>query len=116
MTSANNYLIALSAIAFIGYGASCVWTTHMVIEFDRYKLASFRKLTGYLQLIGAIGLIIGFQSPLIGCFAASGLCLQMMLGVSVRIRIRDPFLQAMPATSFMLLNGYLTAVFYSRMI
>lgn len=87
----------------------------MVLEFERYRLATFRKLTGYLQLLGALGLLIGLYAPAIGLAAASGLSLQMLLGVGVRIKIKDSLLQALPASSFMLLNAYLAFVFIGRL-
>lgn len=115
MNHLNGTLTLFTAFAFIGYGLSCVFTQHMVAEFTRYGLSKFRRLTGYLQIMGAAGLIIGIFEPRIGLLAASGLCLQMTLGVVVRIRIRDSWIQASPATSFMFINGYL-AYFFANQI
>ena len=72
------------AAAFLGYGATCLFSAHMVREFERYRLARFRTLTGVLQLVAAVGLLIGLQFPMIGALAAAGLAVQMLLGFGVR--------------------------------
>ena len=105
----------LSAIAFLGYGISCIATVHMDVEFTRYGLPQYRKLTGYLQILGALGLFLGFASPLIGAAASGGLALQMLLGVGVRIKIKDSILQATPATFFMCLNAYLCYLYIGKL-
>jgi hypothetical protein len=107
----TNFLIWFSAISFMGYGVSCVFSAHMVAEFQRYQLARFRMLTGLLQILGATGLLIGLISPLIGMLAAGGLAAQMLLGFCVRLKIRDSLFQASPSFIFMWLNAYLCYAF-----
>ncbi len=107
-------LAVFSALSFLGYGISCILSAHMAVEFERYGLARFRALTGVLQLIGAIGLTFGILGfPWVGLIAAAGLSLQMLLGVCVRIKIRDSFVQAMPAFAYMCLNAYIAYRYYS---
>ena len=79
----------------------------MLIEFERYKLSPYRKMTGILQIAGSLGLICGFYFPQIGKIAALGLALQMFFGVIVRIRIKDSFLQMLPALIFFLINLFI---------
>ena len=96
-----------SALSFLGYGISCVFTGHMQAEFERFGLARHRVIVGLTQIAGAVGLLVGFHYPFIGILSAGGLALQMLLGVGVRIKIRDSFLQTLPATFYFLLNAYL---------
>ena len=95
------------AFSFYFYGLSCLRAQRMVIEFKRYNLSRYRKLTGKLQLLGATGLIIGIFFPFIGGLAAAGLSLQMACGLGVRIRIKDTWLQCLPAIIYMLLCGWI---------
>jgi hypothetical protein len=97
------------ALSFIGYGVSCLTAAHMVREFKRFELPNYRKLTGILQLLGAVGLLIGFRFPIIGALAAGGLALQMLIGFGVRLKIRDPFLHGIPAFIYLLINAWLCA-------
>lgn len=77
-------------------------------EFDRYQLANFRVLVGILQLLGGIGLIIGYYySSILWVFSSLGLAVLMILGTMVRIKIRDSFFQMTPALSYALLCLYI---------
>lgn len=106
-------VILFSAISFLCYGVSCLLTAHMKQEFDRFGLAGYRKLTAVLQLLGALGLLAGFARPEVGCAAAAGLAMLMLLGFGVRLKIRDGVLQSSPALCYMLLNLYLAVGFAS---
>jgi hypothetical protein len=111
-----NFFCLLTVIAFLVYGLCCIFSGHMVVEFERYRLARFRMLTGYLQILGAIGLLVGFLlSPAAGLMAALGLSLQMLLGFGVRLLIRDSFLQCLPSFGFMLINAGLVIGFVNRL-
>ena len=83
----------------------------MKTEFKRYKLGVYRNLVGFLQILGSLGLVIGvFHSPVLVSFAAAGLCILMLLGFSVRLRIRDSILQSAPSLIYAFINGF---IFYS---
>ena len=84
----------------------------MKVEFKRFKLSEVqRKITGVLQILGGIFLLLGFVSPFIGLIAVGGLTIQMLLGFIVRLRIKDSFLLSLPSFVFMILNGYLFLYF-----
>ena len=111
-----DFFCLLTAIAFLVYGPCCVLSGHMVLEFERYRLARFRKITGYLQILGAVGLLVGFLFiPVAGLIAALGLSIQMLLGFGVRLLIRDSLLQCLPSFSFMLINAGLVVGFANRL-
>ncbi len=105
----NTVLVWFSALSFLGFGTACFFAPSLQREFRRYGLSAWRPLVGVLQLAGATGLLAGFLVPLIGQAASAGLALLMLLGVGVRIRIHDTFLQALPALCYMALNAYLFA-------
>jgi hypothetical protein len=109
-----NAVTLFCVLAFFGYGASCLLAQHMVGEFERYGLARFRKVTGILQLMAAIGLLVGLRTPVIGAIAAGGLAIQMLLGFAVRRKIRDNFLQSSPAVAFCLISSWLFFQFLER--
>jgi hypothetical protein len=76
-------------------------------EFKRFGLEKFGTLTAVLELIGAFGLFIGIQNYTILVFASGGLALLMLLGVGVRIKMKDSLLVSLPAFFYFLLNGYI---------
>lgn len=100
-------LILISGASFLYYGVAAIAAKNMQAEFERYGLDKFRALTGYLQLLGGVGLLIGLKIPLILSISAAGLSLLMLMGFAVRIKIGDSFLLSMPSFLFMLLNLYI---------
>jgi hypothetical protein len=105
-------LALFSALSFYGYGISCVLSKQMVAEFERFGLARFRVPSGFLQVAGASGLLLGLVGyPIIGFLAALGLSLQMFAGLIVRFSIHDSFRQCAPAFIFLCLNALLAYLF-----
>ncbi|PQJ23259.1 DoxX family protein [Tenacibaculum sp. SG-28] len=108
-----SYLIWFSAISFIYFGFGCFFSKFIIREFKRYKLPKFRILTGALQLLGAIGLLIGYYcSPLILIAASIGLSLLMIAGFVVRLKIKDNFLQSSPSFMYAVINIIITIETY----
>lgn len=98
-----------SGVSFLGFGASCQLSTYMKSEFIRYGYDRQRVLTGYLQMLGGLGLLLGYwMSTPLALAAAVGLCLMMAYGFAVRLRIGDSILQATPAFFYSALNLYLS--------
>ena len=100
---------ALSAAAFLGYGAACVVSRHMVAEFERYGLARYRVLVGWLELFGGLGLLVSIGWPAVTPLAAGGLTLLMAAGVATRLRVRDPLPSLLPALGLGLVNAFVLA-------
>ncbi|MGB1123669.1 MAG: DoxX family protein [Phycisphaeraceae bacterium] len=103
--------LILSAVSFIFYGFSCLFTDRIRTEFKRYKLEQFRILVGSLQIAGSLGLIGGLWVPALGTAAALGLAVQMVMGLIVRLRLKDSVVQMLPAGAYLVLNSYLTIQF-----
>lgn len=98
------FLIIISAIAFIIYGLLCLKTNHMEIEFKRYGIPQYRKLTGILELMGGTGLLLGLYEIHLLMMSSAGLALLMFLGLIVRLKNRDPLIEILPAFILMILN------------
>jgi len=95
---------ALSAALFLYYGLRCLFSNGMVAEFQRFGLSRFRRLTGSLEVLGALGLLAGCFIPGLMIAASGGLALLMVLGVAIRFRLRDSLVETAPALVLMLLN------------
>jgi len=73
-----------SSLAFIYFGITCFYSKFIISEFKRYGLPTFRKLTGFLQLLGAIGLLIGlYFTPILLLLASTGLHLLMLSNITL---------------------------------
>lgn len=104
MPTSTDFLAAFSALAFMFYGAACVFSAMMVAEFERYRLARWRVLVGWLEIAGAWGLILGWWWRPLQTVSAAGLCALMLCGLWARWRIRDPWYAMLPALILALIN------------
>jgi uncharacterized membrane protein len=65
--------------------------------------------------LGAVGLIIGlYLSPLLMLLASLGLCLLMLAGFIVRLKINDNFMQSSPSFIFAALNLFIAIKTYYK--
>lgn len=97
---------AVSILLFLYYGMSVLVSNAMETEFERFGLSRFRKLTGSLEVLGSVGLMLGYFVPILVVAASGGLTLLMVLGLATRYRVRDPLAEAVPALVLMLMNLY----------
>lgn len=97
----------VSLVVFLGYGGLCLHRSAMVSEFERFGLGHLRVLTGWLEILGALGLLVSYRAPLLLPFAAGGLCLLMAFAIAARVRVGDTLLQMSPAFILMMANGFL---------
>jgi hypothetical protein len=107
MSLSTKVLIIISSLSFLFYGAHCLKSDYMKLEFKRYGLEKFRTLTGVLEILGGLGLLIGLEYKFILQFSSLGLCLLMLSGLVVRIKIKDRFTQILPALILFLFNFYI---------
>lgn len=99
----------LTIVTFSYYGLFCLLSPSMVAEFERFRLAKLRTLTGSLELLGALGLLVGYFFPPMTIAASGGLSLLMLLGVIARARIHDPLHAMMPALVLFGLTAWICA-------
>lgn len=99
--------VGLSISLFLYYGAANLLANGMVAEFERFGLSRFRRMTGVLELLGALGLAVGLFLPPIAVVSAGGLSLLMALGVAARIRVGDAMLETLPAAVLGVMNLFI---------
>ena len=91
----------------MGYGIAYFSSAKMKSEFKRFGLEKAGALTAILEIVGALGLLLGLKIHLILLVSAAGLAVLMLLGVAVRIKVRDTIWVTLPALFFMILNAYI---------
>ena len=100
---------AVSIGLFLGYGLLCLFGDGMIEEFERYGLSRFRRLTGALEVLGAVGLGVGYWVPAIGLFSAVGLAVLMLLGLGVRVKVDDSLIEMIPAAFLFGVNAFIAS-------
>jgi uncharacterized membrane protein YphA (DoxX/SURF4 family) len=99
--------VLFSSISFAGYSISYFISHKMKSEFERFDLKDLGIFVIILEILGALGLLVGlFFKPFL-LLSSAGLAILMLLGVLVRIKSKDSFLVSLPALFFMILNGYI---------
>lgn len=76
-------------------------------EFKRFELEKYGLLSIILEILGALGLLIGLYFKPILLFSSGGLALLMLFGLLVRIKTKDSFWVSIPALFYMGLNAYI---------
>ena len=100
-------LVLVSSLSFLAYGIAYFTSSKMKNEFIRFGLGKFGALTAILEILGALGLLLGFKFNFFLLLSAGGLSILMLLGVAARLRVKDGLMAILPALFFMLLNGYI---------
>jgi hypothetical protein len=75
-------------------------------EFKRFGLEKFTTLTGILELLGGVGLLVGLKFHFVLLISSGGLALLMLLGFGVRLKMKDGLWLSSPSLFFMLMNSY----------
>jgi len=103
----NTICIVVSSLSFFAYVLSYFISPHMKSEFKRFNLEKLGLIIILFQFIGALGLLVGLVFSSILILSSFGLFLQMLLGLIVRIKLKDSLWVSLPAFFFMILNGYI---------
>ena len=99
--------VLISSLSFFGYTVSYFISPHMKEEFKRFGLEKLGLLTIVLEFIGAVGLIVGLKFNSLLVISSLGLALLMLIGLIVRIRLKDSLWISLPALFYMVLNTYI---------
>ncbi len=76
-------------------------------EFKRFNLEKISLLIIALEFLGATGLIIGLKFGPILTISSLGLALLMLMGLIVRIKLKDSIWISLPALFYLGLNTYI---------
>ena len=79
----------------------------MKIEFKRFGLEKIGLTTIVLEIIGALGLLVGLKFDFILMISSLGLALLMFAGLIVRIKSKDSIWISLPAFFYLALNAYI---------
>ncbi|WP_436938036.1 DoxX family protein [Staphylococcus xylosus] len=113
-----NILIIIFQIllaAFFLMTGSKIATGKMAEEFKRFGFPSlFNLLTGTLEIIGALSMLLGIWTPVIALFSGLLLSTTMLVAAFTLIVIaKDPFKKAMPAIILCVISVFVALYNYS---
>ena len=104
-------------LLFVAIGSMTVAGRKMFVEnFQRFGYPQwFRVVTGALEVLGGLGLLIGIWIPWLAALASAGLTLVMLGAILTHLRIREP-LQKIVLPIVMGALAIVVAVSYSPML
>ncbi|MBT4703929.1 MAG: hypothetical protein HN728_12335 [Flavobacteriales bacterium] len=97
----------VSSFSFFAYAFSYFKAPYMKNEFKRFGLEKLGLITVILEILGALGLLVGLKFYLFLAISSLGLALLMLVGLTVRIKLKDSVWVSLPAFFYMILNTYI---------
>ena len=99
--------ILISSLSFFAYAFSYFKAPHMKDEFQRFGLEKIGLTITLLEIIGALGLLVGLKIYFVLIISSFGLSLLMLAGIIIRIKVKDGIWITLPAFFYMVLNAYI---------
>ena len=103
----NKICVLISSLSFFAYAVHYNRSPRMKSEFKRLGIENFGLLIISLQLLAALGLIVGLKFNSILVISSLGLALLMFFALIYRIKLKDSLWTSLPAFFYMLLNTYI---------
>jgi len=99
--------ILISSLSFFAYAFSYFKAPHMKDEFKRFGLEKIGLTITLLEVLGALGLLVGLKIYFVLIISSFGLALLMLAGIIIRIKVKDGIWITLPAFFYMVLNAYI---------
>jgi hypothetical protein len=99
--------VVFSSVSFLLYSISYFFSPFMKEDFKRFNLEKIGIYVILLEILGAVGLLVGLEYNIILLISSFGLSLMMFFGLIYRIKYKDSLLVSLPAMFYMLLNAYI---------
>ncbi|BAH42523.1 MULTISPECIES: DoxX family protein [Brevibacillus] len=110
------FLIVLQVVVaiFFMFTGTKIISGKMANEFDRFGLPPiFNFLTGFIEIISSIGLIIGIWFSIAALLSGLLLGVTMLVAAFILLVIaRDPFPKAIPALVLCILSFFISTYHY----
>jgi len=81
--------VLISSLSFFAYAYSYFKAPQMKNEFKRFGLEKMGLIIIMLEIIGALGLLVGLKFYFILMISSLGLAILMFAGLIVRIKVKD---------------------------
>ncbi|WP_245799227.1 DoxX family protein [Virgibacillus siamensis] len=94
------------AVLFLSLGIQKIMGHELQVDiFKNLKFPQwFRVVTGWVQLVGVAGLIIGFWLPWVVTIAGLWFAVTMLVAIIAHIRVKDPLGKTIPAFVLLIIS------------
>tara|TARA_B110000467_G_C17902013_1_gene255356 strand:+ start:202 stop:540 length:339 start_codon:yes stop_codon:yes gene_type:complete len=101
----SQFIILFISLSFIFYALSAFFSKKMKDEFTRWGFQKYRILLSCMQLLSGFFLLLSFFYPFLVIYCSSIFLIMMLGAIFVRIRIKDSFIDTLPALFYFFLNA-----------
>ncbi|WP_174613701.1 DoxX family protein [Virgibacillus ihumii] len=110
-------LQGILAVLFLSLGIQKIMGHELQVDiFKDLKLPQWLRLvTGWVEIVGAAGLIIGFWLPGVVVIAGLWFAVTMLVGMITHIRVKDSFSKTAPAFVLMVISIILSTLNFSEL-
>ena len=112
----NQFIIIFISLSFIAYALNALFSKKMRDEFKRWGFHKYRVLLSYIQLLSALFFFLSLFYPFLVIYCSSVFFIMMLGAIFVRIRIKDSFLDTLPALLYFFLNAIILYIELQRII
>jgi hypothetical protein len=112
----SQVIILFISFSFIFYALHTLFSTKMKDEFSRWGVQKYRILISCIQLSSGFSLLLSFFYPFLVIYCSSIFFIMMLGAIFVRIRIKDSFLDTLPALLYFFLNAIILYIELQRII
>ena len=112
----SQVIILFISFSFIFYALHALFSTKMKDEFSRWGVQKYRILICFIQLSSGLSLLLSFFYPFLVIYCSSIFFTMMLGAIFVRIRIKDSFLDTLPALLYFFLNAIILYIELQRII
>ena len=102
----SQVIVLFISVSFIFYALNSIFSKKMKDEFTRWGFHNFRILISFAQLLCSFFLLLSFLYPFLVIYCSSIFFIMMMVAIFVRIRVKDSFLDTLPALFYFFLNAF----------
>ena len=100
----SQVIILFISFSFLFYALHALFSQKMKDEFSRWGVQKYRILISCVQLLSGFSLLLSFFYPFLVIYCSSIFLIMMMGAIFVRIRVKDSFLDTLPALLYFFLN------------
>ena len=112
----SQVIILFISFSFLFYALHALFSQKMKDEFSRWGVQKYRILISCIQLSSGFSLLLSFFYPFLVIYCSSIFFIMMLGAIFVRIRIKDSFLDTLPALLYFFLNAIILYIELQRII
>ena len=112
----SQVIILFISFSFLFYALHALFSQKMKDEFSRWGVQKYRILISCIQLSSGFSLLLSFFYPFLVIYCSSIFFTMMLGAIFVRIRIKDSFLDTLPALLYFFLNAIILYIELQRII